>query len=107
MQNTDDLSVFGRGVGMNAPFLAVCWTSKGSTIHVIVEQEPMCELTVLSAARIHLIASYFIYNIAYPKPFNSLLLMIQHHILGFTDKQKDSTCVVEIVTSLKRMDCTF
>ena len=44
MQNTDDLSAFGRGVGVNAPFLAVCRTSEGSTIHVIVEQEPMCEL---------------------------------------------------------------
>ena len=76
-------------------------------MHVIVEQEPMCELTAFGSALIHLLASYFIYNIEYPKTFKSLLLMIQHHVFSLLDKQKDPTSVIEIVTSLKRMDSTF
>lgn len=41
------------------------------------------------------------------KPFKSILLLIQHHILGISDKQTDTTPVIELVTSLKRMDITF
>ena len=106
-QNSDHLGGVGRHVGLNAPFLVVCQTAEGSTMHVIVEQEPMCELTCFSSALIHLVASYFLYNIEYPKVFRSLPLMIQHHVLGLPDKQRDPTSVVEVVTSLQRMDSTF
>ena len=50
--------------------------------------------------------SYFIYDIAYPQPLYSLLIMIQHHIFGLEDEQPDSSAVVEIVSSLKNMDNT-
>ena len=68
--------------------------------HVVVEQEPRCELTSLASAVVHLIGAYFIYDISYPTPFNSL----QHHVLGLKDDEPDTTPVVEIVTSLTRMD---
>ena len=72
--------------------------------HVVVEQEPRCKLTSVASAVVHLIGAYFIYDISYPTPFNSLLLMIQHHILGLKDDEPDTTPVVETVTSLQRMD---
>ena len=103
VQNSDDLSDFGGTVGLSAPFLCVCQTSEGVTIHVIVEQEPLCELTAFSSALLHLIGSYFVYNIEYPKPLKSLLLMIQHHILGLSDKINDPPCVIQIVTMLRRL----
>lgn len=107
VQNSDDLGDVGKRVGVSSPFLVVCQTSEGSTMHVIVEQEPMCNLPVFGTVLIHLVGSYFLYNIEYPKALKSLLLMIQHHILSIPDKQKDPTNVVEIVTSLKRMDSQF
>ncbi len=78
---------------------------KDCTFHVIVEQEPTCELSVFSGSLIHLIASYFIYDIAYPKYLKATL--IQHHVMGLSDKQSDLVSVVELVTSLRRMDSTF
>ena len=53
---------------------------------------------------LHLMAAYLIFDIAYPKPLNSLLLMIQHHIFSLKDIQVDTPAVLEVVTSLKRMD---
>ena len=73
LQNSDDLSDFGRRVGINAPILAVCPTSEECTFHVIVEQEPTCELNRFNSALIHLVATYFIYDKTYPKPFNSVV----------------------------------
>ena len=69
-------------MGVNSPYLVVCRTSTDYTFHVIVEQEPTCELSVFSGSLIHLIASYFIYDIAYPKYLKATLLMIQHHVMG-------------------------
>ena len=77
-------------MGINAPILAVCPTSEECTFHIIVGQEPTCELNRFNSALIHLIATCFIYD-----------------ILGFSDKQPDPSSVVEIVTSLKRIDSTF
>ena len=70
----------------------------------MVEEEPTCELNNFQSALIHMMGSYFIYDIAYPKPLQSLLLMIQHYVFGLEDSQPDTSAVIEIVTSLKKMD---
>ena len=72
--------------------------------HVVVEQEPLCEVSTFLSAIVHLIGSYYIYHIAYPKPLNSLLIMIQHFIFGIKDSQRDPVPVIQTVTSLKHMD---
>ena len=75
-------------------------------IILLFEKEPTCELGSFKSALIDLMGSYFIYDIAYPQPLYSLLIMIQHHIFGLEDEQPDSPAVVEIVSSLKNMDNT-
>lgn len=93
-------------MGINAPTLAACPTSEECTFHVIVEQEPTCELNRFSSALIHLVATYFIYDIAHPKPFNSVVYDPALYF-RFSDKQPDPSSVKELVTSLKRLDSTF
>ena len=82
-------------VNMMSPFLLVCHTAEETSYYVVVEHEVMtCELSTFSSALIHLIGTYFIYDIAYPKPLYSLLIFIQHHILNLSDAQKDTPTVV-------------
>ena len=69
----------------------------------MVEEEPTCELNNFQRVLIHMMGSYFIYDIAYPKPLQSLLLMIQNYVFGLEDSQPDTPAVIEIVTSLKKM----
>lgn len=80
------------------------YSAEDISYHVVVEQEPLCEVSTFCSAIVHLIASYYIYHIAYPKSLKSLLIMIQHHIFGIEDSQRDSVPVIQTVTSLKRMD---
>ncbi len=80
------------------------YSPEETSYHVVAEQEPLCEVSNFCSAIIHLIGCYYIYDIAYPKPLNSLLLMIQHHIFGIKDSQRDSVAVIQTVTSLKHMD---
>lgn len=103
-QNSDDLTSTAKSIGENFPYLIVCYTAEEITYHVVIEQEPMCQLSNFKGALIHLMGAYFVYDIAYPKVLNSLLLMLQHHILGLADSQRDTPAVIEIVTSLQSMD---
>ena len=50
----------------------------------MVEEEATCELSSFESALIHLMGAYFTYYIAYPKPLQSLLLMIQHRLCVWT-----------------------
>ena len=83
--------------------MIMCSSSEGVTFHVIVEQEPIHELSTLPTAVVHTLGAYFIFDIAYPKPLNALLVMMQHYILGLEDSQRDPPAVVEIVTVLKNI----
>ena len=107
MQDSDNLYEVGHSVGINAPFLVVCRSSETTTYHVIVEQQPLTEASTFGSAILDLFGSYFVYDIAYPKQLYSLLIFVQHHILGLSDDAIDPPSVIEIATSLKNMDSTF
>ena len=104
LQNSDDLSAVGDSIQMNAPYIVVCVSPEEVSFHIMVERDSLSEVSTFKSALIHLIASYFVYDIAYPKPWYSTLILVQHHIFGLTDKQRVPANVVEIATSLKRMD---
>ena len=92
---------------MNAPYLVICTSSEATSYHVMVEQQPTTEASTFGSALLDLYSSYFVYDIAYPKPFYSLLVFIQHYILGLNDEQADPPAVIEITTSLMNMDSTL
>ena len=56
---------------------------------------------------IHMVGSYFIYDIAYSKPLQSLLLMIQYYVFGLQDLQNNTPVVIEIMIILRKMDSTL
>ena len=89
---------------MNAPYLVICNSSEATSYQVMVKQ-PTTEASTFGSALLDLYSSYFVY-IAYPKPFYSLLVFIQH-ILGLNDEQADPPVVIEITTSLTSMESTL
>ena len=89
---------------LKAPYIVVCYSSEETTFHVIVEEEPIYEFSIFQTALLHLIGTYFVFDIAYPKTLYALLIMVQHYILSIYDTQRDPPSVIEMVTSLKRMD---
>lgn len=89
---------------MTSPYIVACFTAEESSFFVIVEDEVVCELNDFCTALIHLIGAYFIFDIVYPNVMRSLLLFIQHYVFLLNDSQKESSCLIEIVSSLKSMD---
>ena len=104
VQNADDLSAVGGSIGVNAPYVVVCQSAEETSFHIMVERESLSEVNTFKSALIHLMAAYFVYDIAYPKPFYSTLILIQHQIFEVVDKQRVPACVIEMVTSLKRIN---
>ena len=78
---------------------------EATTYSVVVEQDPLITTSNMESAIIDLIASYFVFDICYPVPLYSLLIFIQHFVFGLEDTQLVPPNLVEIVTSLKNMDC--
>lgn len=104
MQNSDNLIDEAQRIGSNSPYVMVSSSAEETSYHIVVERQPMCELSTFNFALIHLLGTYFIYDIAYPKAMHSLLLMIQHYIFGLKDTQRETPAVLAIVSSLKSMD---
>ena len=104
LQDSDDLSSFVQSISLKAPYLLVTYSAEETNFHIVVEQEIIAEVSNYESALIHLLGTYFIFDIAYPKPLCALLLLLQHYILGLSDSQHDPPSVMEMVTSLKNMD---
>ena len=82
----------------------VCCTAEESSFFVVAEAEITSELNDFCSALIHLMAAYFIFNLAYPKAMQSLLLFIQHYVFDLQDTQKELAALIEIVSSFRSMD---
>ena len=107
VQDSDlDLPSYVKAIPMKAPYLLVSSSNEETTFQVVVEQEIISELLSFQSALVMLIGTYYIFDIAYPKPLYSLLIFIQHQIFGLRDAQRNTPSVVEMVTSLKNMDDT-
>ena len=81
---------------MNAPYILVCQSAEETLFHMMVERETLSEVTAFKSALIHLVASYFVYDIAYPKPLYATLILIQHMIFGLKDTHRVPPCTIEI-----------
>lgn len=68
IQGADDLNEVGKRIEMNAPYILVCLSAEETLFHIMVERETLSEVMAFKLALIHLVASYFLYDIAYPNP---------------------------------------
>lgn len=103
-QNCDDPSVVGQRIKINSPYILASSTAEEVSFHIMVERESISEVSTFKSSLIHLIASYFIFDIAYPKQWYATFIFLQHHLFGLTDKQRVPPNLIEMVTILKRMD---
>lgn len=70
---------------------------------VVAEKEVLLESVDMRTAMVDLIATYFTFDIAYPKPLYSLLLFIQHHIFSVVDSQPQPNIMSIVYTSLENL----
>ena len=56
------------------------------------------------SVRILLIAAYFTFNMEYPKPLQSVLVFVQHFLLGIKDEQTVAHSATRLLSSLEKIE---
>ena len=84
-QDTVDVDKFILRQDRVEPYIIVFQCSSVTQYCVIVEKNCLITTDCFHEALASLMPSYFVFNIAYPKPFYSLLLFLQHAVLNLSD----------------------
>ena len=69
---------------------------------IAVEKQVMVESRCINTALLDMMSVYFAFDIAYPRPLYSLLVFIQHYVLGIRDSQPVPNNVTVLVTALSK-----
>ena len=86
-QDTVDVDKFILRQDRVEPYIIVFQCSSVTQYCVIVEKNCLITTDCFHEGLASLMASIFVFNIAYPKPFYSLLLFLQHAVLNLSDGQ--------------------
>ena len=70
---------------------------------ICVEQSIFVEVKSLTDAIIDLLATYYAFNISYPKSTSPLLIFFQHFVFGLHDQQAIPTATVKLVGNLEKI----
>lgn len=70
---------------------------------VVVEKQMFTESGSISRVVVDVIAAYFAFDIVYPKALYSLLIFLQHHVLGIKDGQTEPNNVKILLSSLSKI----
>lgn len=76
-------------IQQSAPYLVLTGLLEAENCQVFVcsEQDILLESKSVKDAIIDLVATYFVFDIAYPKQLNAILLFFQHHVFELKDDQ--------------------
>ncbi len=70
---------------------------------VACEQAILCESKCLRDAIVDLIASYYVFDMAYPKGMTALYQFFQQYVFSIKDSSPLPTCTLKLVTNLTRL----
>ena len=87
------------------PFIVV--TSKPGTetsqIFVCCERQIYLESKSMRDALLDMMATYFVFNIAYPKGLHGILIFLQHNVFNLVDQQTVPSVVKTLVGNLLKL----
>jgi len=70
---------------------------ENSQLFICCEQAIYLESNSVKDVIIDLISTYFVYDIAYPKPLNAIFLFLQHHVFKLIDDQPLPPAALKLV----------
>ena len=93
MQSASDIGVEVSKNTVNHPYMAVVMEDSAVKIFTVAERVTMDECDNFFGALQALIASYFVFNMEYPKPVRPVLIYLQFFIFSCKDDQSVPNCV--------------
>lgn len=95
-----------RKISQAEPFIAV--TAKAGTeaaqYFIICENSVLLESKSLRDAFVDLIATYYVFDIAYPRSVAGVMLFFQHFVFDLKDQQPVPSCLCKLVQNIHAMD---
>ena len=70
---------------------------------IACEQMILCESKSIQDSIIDLIATYYTFNICYPKAISGILLFFQHYVFDLKDAQPLPSCTLKLVNCLNKI----
>ena len=86
----------------NSPRIARIYEGCINEYYIICEQEVLCTTSSFCDALFLLFASYYTFNLEYPKQVQNILFFLQDHVLSFPDNLSRPINYVTVVTDVKK-----
>jgi len=92
-------------VTQSEPFLLVTGISGTDTSQVFVccERNMFMESKSMKDSLLDLIATYFVFDITYPKYVNAILIFLQHFVMDLPDKQPVPSTTSKLIGNLQKL----
>ena len=103
MQDPVDLEREIEKIDKGSPYIIIVSSDVSYQFFVVIEKHILPESGSITTAILDLYASYFTFDIVYPKPLYALLLFIQHYVLCIKDQQPVPNNVHILYSSLTKM----
>ena len=98
-QNLDETAM---ALSENHPYLGLVLGGTSLELYLIVERHVL-EAVEASSVFTGLIASYYTFNMTYPKQVYPVLIFIQQFLLGIQDKQPLPISLTKLLSSLDKI----
>ena len=93
-------------IEQSAPYILqtrIVVADENSQLFVCCEQAIYVESSSVKDVIIALISTYFVYDIAYPKPLNAIFLFLQPYVFKLIDNQPLPPATLKLVGNLKKL----
>lgn len=92
-------------ITQSAPYIIQTGTAgtENAQYFIACEQMILCESKSNQDSIIDLIATYYTFNICYPKAISGILLFFQHYVFDLKDAQPLPSCTLKLVNCLNKI----
>lgn len=77
--------------------------SENTQFFIVCEQAILLESKSVCDALVDVIATYYVFDMAYPKAVSGVLLFFQHFVFNLMDKQKSPPCLSKLIQNINAM----
>ena len=85
----------------NSPRIIVLCGEQQVQYFVVVEREVLCEAPSVQTALFLMFASYYIFNLEYPKKAAGIFFFLQDYIIAYPDSFKRPSTYLAVVSDIK------
>ena len=102
-QDTVNIADKIKGINCSQPYLLVLEGDEHFNYMLICENEVFLRIRDLTDGLFYIIAMYYIFDMAYPKPLHPVYMFLQHHVFSLLDKAHVPDIVIRTVSVLKNI----